>query len=167
MTYRGMNEGRLDFDSWYRARRPQVLVAVAIVCAGDHERAEDATNDAFVKAFERWDSVSSMESPSAWVTKVAINRAKRSYWRHSRRIDLLNSQRLATASLDDLPDIDLWQSVAALTQRQRKAIVLRYIDDLSQQEVAQELGVAVGTASATLSQARATLRSKLQTGERQ
>jgi len=160
-----MNDPALDFDSWYRREYPRVLIAVSVVCAGDHARAEDATNDAFAKAFERWTSVSAMKSPTAWVTKVAINRAKRSLRRRSRRIELLNAERLGTPVTDPDSGLDLWDSLASLTPRQRRAIVLRYIEDLPQQQVADEMGIALGTASATLSQARGHLRSELQAGD--
>lgn len=160
-----MNDTALDFDSWYRNEYPRVFIAVSVVCAGNHARAEDATNDAFAKAFERWDSVSEMESPTAWVTKVAINRAKRGLRRRTRRIELLNAERMHTSVTDPETGLDLWDSLSTLTPRQRRAIVLRYIEDLPQQQVADEMGVAVGTASATLSQARGHLRSELEAGD--
>ncbi len=160
-----MNEAALDFDNWYRNEYPRVLVSVSVVCGGNHARAEDATNDAFAKAFERWDSVSEMQSPTGWVTKVAINRAKRGLRRRTRRIELLNAERMQTPVTNPETGLDLWDSLSSLTPRQRKAIVLRYIEDLPQQQVANEMGVAVGTASATLSQARGHLRSELQKGD--
>ncbi len=73
-----MAEATTAFDDWFRAEHSRVLGAVLIVCAGDVAKAEDATNDAFVKAFEQWASVAAMASPRAWVTKVAINSALQS-----------------------------------------------------------------------------------------
>lgn len=75
-----------------------MLGAVIVVCAGDLSRAEDATNDAFVKAFERWDRVAPMSSQRAWVTKVAINNAKRSFLHRARQISLVNTELPATLS---------------------------------------------------------------------
>ena len=155
----------LEFDRWYAETHSTVLVAVSLACLGDFEAAEDATNDAFVKALERWDSVSQMDSPIGWVTRVAINRARRNARRRTRRIELLSAQRLETAVLDRYHDVDLWSSLRKLTARQREAIVLRYVADLSQAGVAAELGVATGTASATLSQARELLRTHLKPGD--
>ena len=65
----------------------------------------------------------------------------------------------------DSVDLDLWTALDALSFRQRKAIVLRYVEDLSQAEVAYELGIAPGTAAATLSQARGVLKAELQKGD--
>lgn len=160
-----MSGENLSFDDWYRATYPRVLIAVAIVCGGEHARAEDATNDAFVKAYERWSAVAAMGSPAGWVTQVAINGAKRGFRRRARGFELLNTQRLELAVVDSYIDVDVWDSLKGLTFRQREAIVLRYIDDLPQERVAEELGVATGTASATLSQARGLLRAELQSGD--
>lgn len=159
-----MTEQVIDFEEWYRHSYRRVLVAVGIVCTGDGARAEDATNDAFMKALERWETVSAMQSPTGWVTKVAVNRAKRGLRWRSRHVELRNVETLA-ARADSHADLDLWGVLSALTPRQRRAVVLRYIEDLSQRNVAVELGVAEGTASATLSQARRALRSELQKGE--
>lgn len=74
-----MAEATQAFDEWFRTEHPRVLSAVLIVCAGDLQKAEDATNDAFITAYEKWHRVSEMQSARAWVTKVAINRAKRSF----------------------------------------------------------------------------------------
>ena len=65
-----------DFDSWYQSEHKCVLAAMTMLCGQDFARAEDATNDAFVKALEQWPRVREMESPGGWVTSVALNKAK-------------------------------------------------------------------------------------------
>ena len=154
-----------NFDDWYVDTYPRVLVAVALTLGRDRERAEDATNEAFVKALERWESVSQMDSPDGWVAKVAINRARRILRRRARGIELLHQERIEAAAHDRHVDVDLWDALDSLSFRQRTAIVLRYVEDLSQAEVASELGVAPGTAAATLSQARGVLKAELQKGD--
>ncbi len=151
-----------SFDDWFRAEHPRVLSAVLIVCAGDIGKAEDATNDAFVTAYEKWDRVSAMESPRGWVTKVAINRAKRSFMRRRPHVPLANDDAAILAVDDTSADHELWAAVNKLSARQRNAIVLRYIDDLSQADVATELGIAGGTVAATLNHARRNLRIELE-----
>lgn len=162
-----MNGTALTFEDWYRDQHSSVLAAVAMFCVGDHARAEDAANDAFVEAYEKWATVAHMDSPTGWVVRVAINKAKRGYRRRKRRIELLNTQRLEASSIDQERDLDLLASLAKLPDRQRAALVLRYIEDLSQGDVAEQMDIAVGTASATLSQARGKLRSELLEEERQ
>lgn len=78
-------EVKTSFDSWFDQEYRRVLSAVLVVCAGDIVRAEDATNEASLGAYEKWPKVGVMESPRAWVTKVAINKAKRS-WRRRQRL---------------------------------------------------------------------------------
>lgn len=151
---------RGNFNAWYRTNYPRVLAVVLVVCR-DLPRAEDASNDAFVKAYERWEKIAIMDSPTAWVTKVAVNNAKRSLRRRARHMELLNSQRFE-AQVDDYWLPELREMLSVLTVRQRAAIVLRYVEQLSQAEVAEKLGVARGTASATLTQARSLLRTELE-----
>lgn len=132
-----------------------------VVCAGDVGRAEEATNDAFVKAYERWARVRHMDAPTSWVTKVAINGAKRSFSLRRRHMPLSNED-VAVHDADLEIDPHLWAAVDRLPLRQREAIVLRYIDDFTQPQVAESLNIATGTAAATLNQARSNLRAELE-----
>jgi len=157
-----MSERTPDFDEWFRANYRRVLGSVLIVCAGDVPRAEDATNDACIDALEKWATVGAMDSPRAWVTKVAINKAKRSWLRRKRYVDSVNADSLVISSVDGQPNHELWEAVNKLSLKQRSAIVMRYVDDLSQREIADELGVAPGTVSATLTQARNKLRVEIE-----
>ena len=125
-------------------------------------RAEDATNDAFIDALEKWDQVATMDSPGAWVTKVAINKAKRSWLRRKRYVDPVNVETLELAMFDNASNVELWDAVGQLSVKQRTAIVMRYVDDMTQGDIASELGVAPGTVSATLTQARSHLRVELE-----
>lgn len=147
------------FEQWYESEHKRVLAAVIMVSGDNGGRAEDAVTDAFIKAYERWGKVSQMESPTGWVTRVAINNSKR--WFRKRAPSMSTTAGLA----DTYPDVDLWRAVSALPQRQREALVLRYVDDFTQQQVAAELDVAAGTAAATLHKARNNLRSALAQGE--
>lgn len=153
-----------DFDSWYRSQHKRVLAATIMLCRGDYARAEDAVNDAFVKALARWSTVREMDSPGGWVTRVALNNAKRSLRIRSRRIRQLHADAGETIE-DQHVDAELWRAVSELPSRQRHALILRYVDDYSQEQVARELDIAPGTAAATLSQARKSLRSTIKQGE--
>ena len=63
------------------------------------------------------------------------------------------------------PAIELWQAVGDLPRRQREAVVLRYIGDLTEAQTALAMGIAPGTAAATLSAARRSLARRLSIGE--
>ena len=128
--------GNLDFDEWFQANYRRVLSSVLIVCAGDMPQAEDATNDAFIDALEKWDQVATMDSPRAWVAKVAINKAKRSWLRRKRYVDPVNVDTLELPMFDNASNVELWDAVGRLSVKQRTAIVLRYVDDMTQGDIA-------------------------------
>ncbi len=157
-----MAEATQAFDEWFRTEHPRVLSAVLIVCAGDLQKAEDATNDAFISAYEKWHRVSKMQSPRAWVTKVAINRAKRLFVRRRPNVALTNDDSALLSAEDPAVDHELWEAVSRLSVRQRTAIVLRYVDDLPQAAIATELDISPGTVAATLNHARRNLRIELE-----
>lgn len=150
------------FEEWYRSVYPSVRAAV-IVVAGDVGIAEDAVADAFAEALHRWSDVQVMESPAGWVFAVARNRVRRHHRRRAREAVLL---RRMTKGPDasSTPDIDpqLWAAVKSLPERQRAVIGLRYVEDLTQAQVADRIGVAPGTAAALLHQARRSLRQTVQ-----
>lgn len=61
----------------------------------------------------------------------------------------------------DVPDPQLWAAVRALPERQRQVLVLRYVGDLPEAEIATTLGIARGTVASTLSDARRGLAASL------
>lgn len=128
-----------------------------IPIVGDQVEAEDIASQVCAMAFERWARI---RDPSAWVYRVAINLAKQR-WRRARREASATARWLEPPP--SLPEVsaDVWRAVGALPHQQRVAIALRYVLDLSQGEVAMLMGVAPGTAAATLSSARARLRAVL------
>lgn len=152
--------GDRGFERWYRSAYPPVFSAVLLYCQGDRCRAEDSTAEAFVKAYERWNSVLDMKHPEAWVAKVAINHA-RSRWRRLRRETLSSTSPERQAQEVELLDGVVWQHVAELPPRQRAAVVLKYVYGYTQRDVANELNVASGTVAATLSTARSQLRRQM------
>lgn len=151
------------FDSFYNDNVRRVASAAQLV-AGDRHAGEDAAQVAFTKALERWVSVRSMESPVGWVITVAVNEAKRSARRQSRWWGVRESIEQASPNTYLSEDtLDLWEKIQTLPLRQRQALILRYYEDLAQRDVAKTLGIAEGTAAASLNHARAGLKSKLET----
>ena len=149
------------FDAWYLREAPRLLALVTLA-VGDRGLAEEATAEAFARALERWPSVRSKGSPSAWVYTVALNQV-RSTLRHravERRFVLRHRSPPAAAPPPE-PDVALWQAVARLPHRERVMVVFRYVGDLSEAEIARALGVTRGTVSSTLSRARQRLATLL------
>ena len=151
-----------EFDDFYVALRPR-LVRTAYAVSGDLGVAEDAVQVAFAKAYRSWRRISRLESPEAYVRKMAVN-------------EVLNTRRTAHARREvvraDLPDEpavgdgvrvhdEMWQAVLSLPPRQRAVLVLRYYEDLSEQQIADVLGCRPGTVKSQASAALATLRTRL------
>jgi DNA-directed RNA polymerase specialized sigma24 family protein len=149
----------VEFASWYKGYQP-VLVAALTVVVGDGHAAADAADEALVRALERWDRVGSLASPEGWTYRVGVNLLRRRSRRRAMERMLLGR---AAPPPPPPPEVrpDVWAAVADLSARQRESIALRYLLDLSEAEVAEAMGVAVGTASATLATARARLASLL------
>lgn len=145
-----------DFESWYLAESPR-LVKVLTLALADPEVAKDSADEAFARAYERWPRVSVMQSPTGWTYKVALNHGRRRFLRRRlERTFLLRQTRDMSAreSTADGRDTDLWRIVSGLPRRQRTAIVLRYLGDFTELQVAQLMGISAGAASASLSAAR-------------
>jgi DNA-directed RNA polymerase specialized sigma24 family protein len=150
-----------DFESWYREAWPRLVAAITVFTRDVHV-AEDVVAEALSRAYERWDDVGAMQSPVGWSYRVAANLGRRRARRVALEEMVLGRSRPDLVWVDpDLVDPAIWAAVAALPSRQRAAVALRYVLDLPQDEVATSMGVAPGTAAATLHAARARLASAL------
>jgi DNA-directed RNA polymerase specialized sigma24 family protein len=141
----------VGFEAWYRRIHPR-LIAALLAFSGSVEVAADATDEACTRAMGAWGRVSAMESPDAWVYRVAVNCAKRRLRRQAFERAVLARRRPA----EPLPGPagEIWQAVGQLSERQRTAVVLRYVVDLPEAEIAQVMGVTRGTVASTLADAR-------------
>jgi RNA polymerase sigma-70 factor (ECF subfamily) len=151
-----------DFEGWYRRVHPRVIGAV-FACCGDRDVAADATDEAFARAVDRWARVSVMSSPEAWVSRVAVNSMRRRLRRRGLERRFTFRHNSAEGIDEHVPYPEVWRAVRSLPERQRVAIVLRYVADLTELEVSQAMGVARGTVSALLVTARSNLSRSLQT----
>jgi RNA polymerase sigma-70 factor (ECF subfamily) len=147
------------FEVWYQHAHPRVLHGLVVV-AGDPDLAREAAADAFTRALERWERIRGIENPEAWVHRVAVNVLRRRFRRRAIEERLLRRERPESVPPPHVPT-DLWAAVAALPFRQRQAIALRYVLDLTQAQVADAMGVAPGTTAATLHAARRNLAALL------
>lgn len=152
MTIQG---GLDDFEEWYRSQHPALLAALTLLLS-DIEEAREVTSHAFSMALERWPDLRLMENRTGWTYVVAVNAARRRWRRRITENEFLEQLRGARSSLSSASDtrLDVWRAIQSLTERGRRAVILRYFGGLSEAEVATAMGVALGTASATLSVAR-------------
>jgi RNA polymerase sigma-70 factor (ECF subfamily) len=146
------------FDAFYRDERARLFRALALTL-GNSDLAAEAVDEAMVRAYQRWNRVSSYDNPSGWVYRVGLNwgisRARRAV-----RRPLLHTS-LVTAG-PDVPDTELAAAVAALPPRHRAVVVLRFDLDWSLEQIATALNVPTGTVKSRLHRALAVLRENLE-----
>jgi RNA polymerase sigma-70 factor (ECF subfamily) len=140
---------RAGFEAWYRHEHPKVVATLTWV-AGDADVAADATDEAFARAYADWRRVSGMDAPGRWVYRVALNVVRR----RMRRAALERRRLDPPAELTQDADREIWTLVQQLPERQRIAIVLRYLLDLPEQEIAAAMGISRGTVASALAAAR-------------
>ncbi len=146
-----------DFEVWYQRERPRVLAA-CVALGSELHAARDATDEAFTRAWARWPAVAAMASPGGSAQTVALNLLRRGF-RRSRMARLGLSDRSGPGGEPPgLPDGDLWSAVRSLPARQQTAVVLRYVHDLSQIQIAESMGISRGTVASTLAAAHTNLR---------
>ena len=142
------------FELWYEREHPRVL---ASLCAttGDINVASDAADEGFARAWRDWDRVADFRSPVGWVLKVSLNHARSTFRR--RAVEHRVLRRVVASEPVAGPAGELWILVEALSRRQREVVVLRYVAQLREREIAEVLGLQRGTISTLLSRALAVL----------
>jgi RNA polymerase sigma-70 factor (ECF subfamily) len=146
-----------EFEQLYRSERQAVFSTVYLLCR-DRALAEDATQEGFARALERWGRLRGRSWAGGWVTSTALNVARRA---------LRKRPAIGTPERQDDPDtsIGLWTAVRGLPLRQQQAVVLHYRLDLPVEEVAELMALRQGTIRTHLARARQALRDSLE-GER-
>ena len=141
----------------YRRRYP-ALLRVALALLGNRERARDAVQEAFVRAIRARHAYRSEGELEAWIWATLTN-VCRDVLRRTPPIGLPTGPAQTNGHSEPWPE--LRAAVAALPERQRLALFLRYYADLDYQSIAAALGVERGTVAASLHAAHAVLRTKL------
>ncbi|XTZ17678.1 SigE family RNA polymerase sigma factor [Micromonospora echinospora] len=145
------------FDEFYRGSR-QRLLGFVYALTGDLAEAQDAVQEAYVRAWQRWSTVGRYDDPEAWV-RVVASRIAVSRWRSLRSRARAYLRHGATEDVP-APNTDTVEVVAALRrlpEEQRTALALYYLLGMPVAEVARETNAPVGTVKARLSRGRTAL----------
>jgi len=151
-TIDGSPEFAAEFDRLFDR-----AYAVARRLIGDPTAAEDVAAEALTRTYVHWNRVRGFEYRDAWVARVATNLAIKA---SRRRATAGESVTADTADATTLR-IALVDALARLPRRQREAVALRYLADLTIDDVALTLGVSAGTVKQSVHRALQTLRSQL------
>ncbi|MCZ7426670.1 MULTISPECIES: SigE family RNA polymerase sigma factor [Micromonospora] len=149
------------FEEFYRSSRQRV-VTVLYALGGDRAEAQDAAQEAYARAWQRWSQVSEYDDPEAWVRTVG-HRLLVNRWRKVRN-SVVAYRRHGPPPPVRPPSENTVALVAALRQLssdQRQAVVLYHLADLSVAEIAAQTGVPSGTVKARLSRGRKALAALL------
>jgi RNA polymerase sigma-70 factor, ECF subfamily len=162
--------GRREAFSELVLRHQKMVYSVARSMLGDAHRAEDVAQDAFLQAYQALSSYRAQGRFQAWlrtiVTRLCLNDRRDSH------------REVAWADLSDRPEVMAdgpesrlgeWEqrsavhrAIAQLPSDYRAVIVLRYMEELSYEEIARHLGVPVSTIETRLHRAKKQLRQLLQ-----
>jgi RNA polymerase sigma-70 factor (ECF subfamily) len=153
----GAPEDLADFDAWYIGAFPRLAAALYLV-GGDWGLAEDAANEACMRAVTHWHS-QRKTNLDGWAFVVGRNYIRRQAWRKK-----LEGQRSRTAAAaasaqnneneSEIERLDVVQLLRNLPTRQRDIVVLHYLLDLPQEEVARRLRISRSTVASTVRELR-------------
>lgn len=149
-------------DDFCRREYGRLFGTLRLYC-GDPWLAEELAQEALVTAVRNWDQVRRMESPAAWLYRVAINLANSSFRRRAAERRALRRVGRPSDRHED-PDgstvVALREAVHSLPNRQREVVIFRFFHDLSVRDTAQRMGCAEGTVMGLLSDAVRSLRAR-------
>lgn len=137
----------VDFEAFCLQHNSALIRMLTLYC-GDREVARDLTQEALTRAWVHWRKVRRMDRGDLWLRRVAVNLAN-SHFRHTRversaRSSLLTSDDGSEGS-DLAAGLVVRAALATLTPRQREAVVLRFMDDLTVAQTAEVMGCGEGT----------------------
>jgi RNA polymerase sigma-70 factor (sigma-E family) len=145
------------------------LVRYATALCGDPTEAEELVQSALVRVALRWPFVRDKDNPDGYVRRAIVN-GYLTTWRRirSRETSVAEPPEVGVVAdsatgIDDVMTVR--RALATLPPRQRAVLVLRYLEDRSEQETADLLGCSVGTVKSQASKALAKLRTSVEGGE--
>lgn len=156
-----------EFTEFVNASAPRLTHLAWLLC-GDEQRAHDLTQEALERVCARWSRLRD-ERPHAYARRIVVNLHTDEARRRRREQVTLDGTlperadaRADQASASSVEDRALLTSLLqSLPLRERQVVVLRYYNDLPEREVADLLGVSIGTVKSSASRGLATLRARM------
>jgi RNA polymerase sigma-70 factor (ECF subfamily) len=136
---------------------------------GDYHDALDLTEEAFIRAMKAYPRFRGDSSPFTWLYRIALNVLKKRHKKNARRSELWRQHQerdpaLTTethtaehALLQEERAHLVRQAIAQLPDAFREAITLRYIDEMSYEEIGAAAGCSIGTVKSRISRGKAML----------
>ncbi|GAB3771021.1 RNA polymerase sigma-70 factor (sigma-E family) [Nocardioides ginsengisegetis] len=153
---------RIEFSEFMAARWTP-LYRTAYLLTGDRHEAEDLLQGALARTCVRWDGIRDKRAADAYVRQAMVHDLTSRWRRRGREI-----------ATDELPDaghgggldvradhLALWEEIRRLPPRMRATLVLRYVEDLTEEATARELGCSIGSVKSQTHHALKRLRAAL------
>jgi RNA polymerase sigma-70 factor (ECF subfamily) len=142
--------------------RSEALVRTARLLTGNWQSAEDLVQAALLRTWERWDHLSDPAAAEAYTRRVMV-RLSATWWRRRWHGEIPAETVPDARDPHDFSQAvgirtDITAALATLPARQRATVVLRFYDDLSEQQTAAALGCSVGTVKSNAARGLAKLR---------
>lgn len=154
----------VDFETWLVAREP-ALQRTAHLLTGDVHSAQDLVQTTLAKLYLAWDRVRTSENVDAYARKVLVNEYRTAWRRPVRRaehvVEAVPDRPAPEPAAYDGSREAVWAFVCSLPAKQRTVVVLRFYEQLTEAEIADLMGISVGTVKSQSSRALASLRAQL------
>jgi RNA polymerase sigma-70 factor (ECF subfamily) len=152
----------LSFAQFFEREHLRLGRAIFLL-TGDRDEAEDLVQEALARAYERWDRVSQMGEPAAYVYRIASNLHRRRSRTRLRQRTLVERRIVQDSDPGDVADarMDVLAALAMLPQDQRDALVLVEMFGFDTETAAQALGIRPVSVRVRLHRARLRLRDVL------
>lgn len=168
-TVRRAQAGDVDaFEQLYREHAGRIYALCLRLQAGDTSDATELMQDVFIRAWRRLSTFRGDCAFSSWLHRLAVNtmleNARGDRRRIARVLPMDDTSRLEGAARSSSVDLrmDMEDAIATLPKGARLAFVLHDVEGYQHQEIAEQLGVSVGTIKAQLHRARRLLRERLE-----
>jgi len=152
----------------YVLTRGTALLRVATMLTGNRADAEDLVQAALAKTYLAWGNINDQTAVDAYVRRAMVN-THISWWRRRKfeeyPTDELPDQAIADYARDSDTAEVVRRAIDRLPDRMRAAVMLRYFEDMTEPEIAEALGVSLGTVKSTVSRAVARLRIDAELGK--
>lgn len=161
--------GAPTFEEYAAGAWPS-LYRYAYLLTANHADAEDLAQQTLLKAYSSWAKVTGADSPTAYLRRTLTNTYLSQRRPKARRAELLTDappEKVVAPGGGPEDRMVLWPHVKSLPPRQRAVVVLRYYEDLSEQEIADALGCSTGNVKSTAHRALKALREALGTDGRE
>ena len=142
------------FDAFYAATQRRVQHQMYAMTSNLAD-AQELTQEAYARAWQRWSTVETYDDPEAWVRTVALNSVRHG-WRHASVVRRYQAKVPGPQGPVEVgPEhVAIVRALEEVDADQREVVVLHYLADLPVADIAAQLGIPQGTVKSRLSRAR-------------